>query len=99
MWSPPTTPVFNTFLTRANRWQQPHELFAAAERVAAGSLEVDSMLWRAIIKTTGDRSETHLQSVHRVEPSRLVRARRTLGSLVGKPVPCGPRIPSSPEGM
>lgn len=40
-------------------------------------LEDDGRLWRAVVKTTKDRSETYLVTLHKAQPRDLDTARRT----------------------
>ena len=55
------------------------ELFEAQRaRHAIGFIEVDDKLWRAVVKSTADGSETYLVSVHRAQAYDLGAARRRL---------------------
>lgn len=49
-----------------------------------GFLEVGDAVWKVTVKRTIDRSETYMQSLHKVEPRKIVAARRNL-----KPVKSG----------
>ena len=53
------------------------EIFQASPRLVVGFLEVDGRLWRAVIKATGDGTETYLQTLHLArDRDRAAAARR-----------------------
>ncbi len=55
------------------------ELFHASRaRHAIAYLEINGQLWCAVIKSTADRHETFLQSLHRARPRNLTAARLDL---------------------
>ena len=62
---------------RVQRILDEGEWFKQSTTHALGFGEEDGRLWRAVLKVTGDRSKTYLTSFHRVDPSRLRRARET----------------------
>ena len=68
---------------RLQRILDEGEWFKQSTTHALGFVEEDGRLWRAVLKVTGDRSKTYLTSFHRVDPSRLRRARETLERIGG----------------
>ena len=60
----------------AQRILDEGELFDLGRRRAAGFLEVDGRLWRAILKATDDRTETYLVSLHMAQPHNRIAAER-----------------------
>ena len=48
-----------------------------------GFLREDRDLWRAVLKSTQDGSETYLTTLHRVDSQRLRNARRHFSSVRG----------------
>ena len=68
---------------RLQRILDEGEWFKQSATNALGFVEEDGRLWRAVLKVTRDRSKTYLTSFHRVDPSRLRRARETLERIGG----------------
>ena len=54
------------------------EVFKAGPYHAAGFIESDGRLWRAVVKATEDGAETYLQTLHKAQPYDLAAARRRL---------------------
>ena len=54
------------------------EMFRSGPHHAVGFVEIDGRLWRAVYKATRDGAETYAVSLHRVDPTRMRRAARTL---------------------
>ena len=61
---------------RVQRILDEGELFAARHGRVMAFLEMDAQLWRAVLKVTGDRSETYLVSLHKAQPHNVEAARR-----------------------
>ncbi|MDE2898789.1 MAG: hypothetical protein OXO54_10755 [Chloroflexota bacterium] len=59
------------------------EIFHGAPPRLLGFLKVEGRLWRAVIKATADGRATYIQSLHRVDPPRLRRARETMNPITG----------------
>ncbi len=58
------------------------ELFRIDDRNVTGFLEVDGVLWRAIVKRTHDGSEAYMTTLHKARPNDLRAARRNLEAVV-----------------
>ena len=55
------------------------EVFRSADRRAMGFIEDEERrLWRAVMKSTQDGSETYLTTLHRAETYALMAARRRM---------------------
>ena len=63
---------------RVQRIFDGEEIFRGRDRVAIGFMEEDGRLWRAVVKSTQDGSETYIETLHRARPRDLAAARRRL---------------------
>lgn len=69
---------------RVQRILDQGEVFRSADRTAMGFLREGRDLWRAVLKSTQDGSETYLTTLHRVDPQRLRNARRHFSKVRGE---------------
>ena len=60
------------------------ELYRSSPHHALGFVEIDGRPWRAVFKATRNGAETDAVSLHRVDPSRMRRAARTLERIGGE---------------
>lgn len=60
---------------RVQRILDTGEVFRSADRRAIGFIQEGGRLWRAVLKSTQDGSETYLATLHRAQPDDLIRAR------------------------
>lgn len=63
---------------RVQRIFDGEEIFMGRDRVAIGFMEEDGRLWRAVVKSTQDGSETYIETLHRARPRDLAAARGRL---------------------
>lgn len=57
------------------------EIFAGADRLAIGFMEEGGKLWRAVVKSTQDGSESYLKTLHRARDYDIRWARRELSKI------------------
>ena len=60
---------------RVQRMIDRGEVFQSADRRAMGFIEEEGRLWRAVLKSSQDGSETYLTTLHRAQRDDLIRAR------------------------